>query len=300
MQRRALLQRAGVIGAFALAGCGSSGAESPEPGNGTQTAGDDDTPSATPSADERAVSETTVRTVGTDCRSDEKPGASVSFPNGEAVAFSGQLTAPNPCHEVAIESASYDPGADRLSVVLGAASGDQTCIQCVGVIRFEGTIAFTGGLPSAVRISDGEDVLASVDRNGGSGASDSDAIAETGFAVVGRNGRTDVPRVDVSFETGDDRVVVEGTIRGRNGCQTAELSRVGYDPRADEMTLSVATIDRPGTETEACSQQLVGISYRATAEFADSVPRSVAVVHDGEDVVAATYDSNAGTGADGG
>lgn len=88
-----------------------------------------------------------------------------------------------------------------------------------------------------------------------------------------------------TVERGDDRVVVEGTIRGSNTCYTAELERAEYDSGADRLTVAVRSYEHtPEDETPACGQCIVDINYRATVEFNNGTPDEVTVQHNGEHV----------------
>lgn len=296
MDRRALLQRAGALGVVALAGCGSRRTNATEPDDETPTTDGGETPTATPGSTERAVTAASVETVGSDCRSGEEQTATISFPGGEAVAFAGRLQASNPCHRVTIDAADYDAGADRLTVHLGTDAGTQSCIQCTGVLRFDGTVTFQGGLPTAVRIVRDGTALASADRSSGA-AGGSAAIEGTSFAVLGRNAGADAHQVDVAFDSGAGRIRVRGTIEAESTCRTAELSHVEYDPAGDAVTLGVSTTDRPGAEGQACSQRVVGITYEATATFAEGIPNRASVVHNGDGVLTAAHGSSAGSDA---
>lgn len=86
-----------------------------------------------------------------------------------------------------------------------------------------------------------------------------------------------------SVARGDDRVVVEGTIDGRNGCYTAELDRAEYD--ADALTVAVWSYE--SDEAANCTQCMVNIDYRATFEFEGGTPDEVTVRHNGEHVTSA-------------
>lgn len=85
-----------------------------------------------------------------------------------------------------------------------------------------------------------------------------------------------------SVDRGDDRVVVDGTIDGRNGCYTAELERARYDDGADELTVDVRSYE--SDESDMCTQCITDIDYRATFEFDRGTPDTVTVRHDGERV----------------
>lgn len=72
-------------------------------------------------------------------------------------------------------------------------------------------------------------------------------------------------------------IVVEGTIWGQDGCQTAELASVNYN--ADELTVAVETTEREDAG-DSCTQAVVEIAYTATVEFENGPPGTVVVTHD--------------------
>lgn len=86
-----------------------------------------------------------------------------------------------------------------------------------------------------------------------------------------------------TVERGDDRVVVDGTISGRNSCYTAELKEARYDEGADELTVAVRSYE-DRADDEACMECIVDIDYRATVEFEGGTPGEVTVRHNGERV----------------
>lgn len=126
--------------------------------------------------------------------------------------------------------------------------------------------------------------------DGGTGGGDGEGDVTTGestFDVTGIVSGTQVDRADVSFESHSETVSVDGTIWGADGCKTAELDSVVYDEATGEVTISVATIDREGTEDRACTQAIVQISYEAVVAFEGGLPASTTVVHDGRAVAEA-------------
>ena len=176
MKRRALLRWLGTGCPLLLAGCTGApdGPSAPTNETGRSTTPDgersptgDRKPSATgeetPSPALPTVTDATVQTVGGGCRSGESPSASVTFPDEETVGFSGRLTAPTPCHRVTIEAVTYDEHPGQVAVALGTRSGSGACAECLGILRFEGTVTVTGGPPSRVRIVHEGQVLAAVE-----------------------------------------------------------------------------------------------------------------------------------------
>lgn len=127
---------------------------------------------------------------------------------------------------------------------------------------------------------------------GGDGAegetptTESVAIGDVSFAVTGIDG-SGTPGVDVSFDAEDDGVRFEGIIQGADGCKTAVLDAVDYDREADTVTLSVITEDRPDAG-DACTQQIVFVSYEATVAFSGGLPSRAVVTHDGTEMTSTT------------
>ncbi|MDS0261499.1 hypothetical protein NDI56_19030 [Haloarcula sp. S1CR25-12] len=104
----------------------------------------------------------------------------------------------------------------------------------------------------------------------------SPTLTDSGFTVVNNeNGvQTDNARVSVD----GSKVVVEGTIWGRDGCRTATLGSTNYNTESDELTVDVATT-RTEDAGDMCTQAIVEITYRATISFENGLPGSVVVTH---------------------
>lgn len=110
----------------------------------------------------------------------------------------------------------------------------------------------------------------------------SNAVVNRSFEVVSSECGQGANRADVARS--DDRVDVDGTISGSNGCYTAELEDATYDDGADELTVAVRSYD-DSDEGEVCQECIVDIDYRASVEFRDGTPGEVTVVHNGEQVM---------------
>lgn len=113
-----------------------------------------------------------------------------------------------------------------------------------------------------------------------SGASGSDGIVGRSFEVTETSCGTGDQQAAV--ERDGDRVVVDGTIGGRNGCYTAELDRASYDERTDELTVAIQSV--AAGDGGPCLQCIVDVDYRAAVEFAGDAPGTVRVFHDGSRV----------------
>ncbi|AUG48916.1 hypothetical protein BVU17_13420 [Haloarcula taiwanensis] len=100
---------------------------------------------------------------------------------------------------------------------------------------------------------------------------------ETTFSVTSRQSGSQVSSATVTFD--GDRVVVEGTIWGADGCKTADLTDATYDSGSNELSIGVG----PTEMTDAgdmCTQAIMEIDYRATVTFANGLPGTVVVSHD--------------------
>jgi hypothetical protein len=310
MKRRTILRRASALGLVATAGCLSGatpGTDSNDDRNesGEDQSGDDRTESGDDAPETKAVADATVETVATRCASDEAPTGTVSVDEAAtAVTFSGVLTAGTPCHEVVVDDTEYhdeyDAEGDRLGIVLATDPVGEACVECVGALEYEGSVSLEGELPADAYVAHGDAVLASTDDHEGTETSgdDSDSggdgtptLVEAAFEVDGTTPGDDRGDTDVRFDADATSVVVDGTIRGSDGCQTAELAAADYDPQADELSVDVRTVPREGSDDEMCTQSTVQVDYLLRAEFKGSLPSSATVSHDGQAVVSAGHDS---------
>lgn len=122
-------------------------------------------------------------------------------------------------------------------------------------------------------------------------------VADFTFEVTNIDSAATEPTAEVTFETGENRVRVTGTIQGSDGCKTAALEAIDYDRAADEVTLSVITEDRESAG-DACTQALVYIDYEATVSFTGGLPSRAAISHDGTEITSGAHDSaTAGDGS---
>ncbi|WP_224447788.1 hypothetical protein [Haloprofundus salilacus] len=127
----------------------------------------------------------------------------------------------------------------------------------------------------------------STDSGNGSGGS-GQTITDRTFE---RTGECDQPSSATVTRDGDT-VVVEGCIRGRNGCSVAVLDSVQYDAAEDRLSVVVATnVERE--DDEVCTQALVSRGYEVRVEFENGLPGNVDVIHDGADGRSTVASSNA-------
>ena len=100
---------------------------------------------------------------------------------------------------------------------------------------------------------------------------------ETTFSIVRRQSGSQTSSATVAFD--GNQVVVEGSIWGSDGCKTADLTDISYDPNTNELSISVGTKDMPDAG-DMCTQAIMEINYRATVTFENGLPGTVAVSHD--------------------
>lgn len=107
------------------------------------------------------------------------------------------------------------------------------------------------------------------------------SVAGTSFEVVESDCGEGTDAATVSF---GDHVAATGTIRGSNTCYTAELEAADYDGEADRLTVRVRSYVPESEGTPACGQCIVDVDYEAEVRFDGSLPGTVAVEHNGQEV----------------
>ncbi len=310
LNRREVLGVAAGVGALVVAGCTGNAGDPGRPGTDSGSGNGEN--SSTTRTGSAAIADSSVRTVGTECLSGDQR-TDIEF-NDEAgrVVVTGVIEAPTPCHAATLHEASYDAGEDRLRVDIGTeADGSDGCVECVGGIAYEATVTFVTDVPREVSVAhDGQGLAsaahgsASATPPGENGTDDSGTdgspptLEGASLTVTDSSSGVTETGADIAFRTDATEVRVRGVLQGTNGCKTAALGEVSHDPGADALGVDVVTVDREGVERRACTQELVFISYEATAEFSGGLPREVSVSHDGRGVGTAAHGSaSAGDGA---
>lgn len=129
--------------------------------------------------------------------------------------------------------------------------------------------------------SEGTDTPGSASDDGG-GHEDEDTpvpgaspeLVDSTFEVRSQGPSLDESAARVEFGEG---VTVSGTIRGRNGCYTAELD----DAAGGRGGLRVLVRAYDASDADGvCTQEMVDLEYEATFEFEGSLPDRVVVEHD--------------------
>lgn len=91
------------------------------------------------------------------------------------------------------------------------------------------------------------------------------------------NGAPLTGEAHVSFENGGTRIVVTGTIIGKNGCQRPVLDSVRQTKSG--LIITIAT-ERDAPKNAACTMALVELEYQYPVTVNDS-PKSVTIIHRG-------------------
>lgn len=264
--------------ATALVGAGTAGClgEGLGGGNGSADGGDGGGNASRGSDGSTEVRGTSFAVLDTGCGTATSEAA-VSHGDG-AVVIRGTITGSGTAATAALHGASYDEEADRLRVAVGttAASGDDD--RCSNEIAYRASVGFTDGLPSSTVVyHDG----VRVDGTDDPGRRLEDVSFEVRRIDAGEARAAATPSV------AGDRLRVDGTITGADGCETALLDGVTVD---DGVTVEVVTMaDAPGPCTDAVAE----IDYRATVRFVGDVPRRITVRHDGDPVAALTLEEDA-------
>lgn len=316
LSRREVLCTAAGVGALVVAGC-TGGAGDPG-GRSTDDGSGDGENSDTTEGGSAAIADSSVRTVGTGCLSGDQRTDIEFDDEAGRVVVTGVVGAPTPCHVATLREASYDAGEGRLSVDIGTEpDGSDSCVDCVGGIAYEATVAFETDLPREASVAHDGQGLASAaygstsatppgegDRTGDSAGSDGDTddsspvLEGAALTVTDISAGAAEASADIVFRPDANEVRVRGVIQGNDGCETAALGEVSHDPEADAVAVDIVTVDREEAEERACTQELVRISYEVTVDFSGGLPREASVAHDGQGVGAAAHGSaSAGDGS---
>jgi hypothetical protein len=302
VNRRTLLARTGALGALALAGCLGDGTDDENtPADG---AGDGDTPTPTPGEPTDtpagpAVTDQSITTVDTRCQTGDATATVSADAEAGVVTVSGSLQTSTPCYRAVLETVSYDAASDALTIDVGAERTADTCIDCVGAVEYEATVAFADGLPGTVTVSHrGESVVSGDTADAPLTPADRPAIQSSSLSVTGVSESESRETATAEFDTDAKTVSLSGTIEGSDGCKTAALGAVEYDAASDTLAVDVVTRDREGTEDQACTQATIYIDYEATVTFSRGLPTAIEVSHDGTGIMSGAHGSASASAPD--
>jgi len=161
--------------------------------------------------------------------------------------------------------------------------------QLLGALGTTGLVTLTGCLADG----DGSSGTPSGTDGDGSGGTPSDtgtatdtptpmptptpSLTGSEFTVGSQLGSRPRDSTTVSVDGSD--IVVEGNIKGYNGCETPELDSINYD--GDTLTIAVGV--KSADEDTLCTQAIIYTDYTVTAEFENGLPDTVVVTHNRSD-----------------
>ena len=159
--------------------------------------------------------------------------------------------------------------------------------QLLGALGTTGLVTLTGCLADG---DGGGGTPSDTDGDSGGGTpSDTGTVTETPtpmptpsltgseFTVGSQLGSRPRDSTTVSVDGSD--IVVEGNIKGYNGCETPELDSINYD--GDTLTIAVGV--KSADEGTLCTQAIIYTDYTVTAEFENGLPDTVVVTHNRSD-----------------
>ncbi len=298
MNRRTLLRRTGAVGAVALAGC--LGRDDPASGDTTT---DDGTTMPTDSPEPVSVVDSSIVTTATSCRSSDADETATVAIDGSAgrVTVTGVLHASNPCHRAWLQGVSYPPESGTLALDVATESTEQVCVECVGTVEYRAEVTLSGGVPDRVAVThQGEPVETDSDSGGGSGGEgeENPVLTASAIAVLESNPTgSDTDPGDIEFRSETNEVVVSGTVRARNGCETAMVEDLAYAAETDTLSVRVIAEVPPEKEDQMCTQALADLTYRLTVAFQGGLPETAEVSQEGHGGISASHASNTASAA---
>ena len=102
---------------------------------------------------------------------------------------------------------------------------------------------------------------------------------ETSFEVHSVDCGPGEDHAEITVE--NDTVIVDGVIRGENGCYSADLSAASIE----EDRLRIEVESHEDADEELCTQCLTDVVYEASITIDDGYPSRIVVEHDGSNVV---------------
>ena len=98
-----------------------------------------------------SVAETSLTAGDGDCGSRDDETAVAGY-GDQVIHVEGTVPAPDPCHDLEIASLGYDEKTRTARVVVAATASDDGCMQCVGAIDYEATVAYEHDFPDRVEV----------------------------------------------------------------------------------------------------------------------------------------------------
>ncbi|WP_227131463.1 hypothetical protein [Halorubellus salinus] len=98
-----------------------------------------------------SVAETSLTAGDGECGNREDETAVAGY-GDQVIRVEGTVPAPDPCHDLAIAGLGYDEKTRTARVVVAATASDDGCVQCVGAIDYEATVAYEHDFPDRVEV----------------------------------------------------------------------------------------------------------------------------------------------------
>jgi hypothetical protein len=294
MRRRDVLKYVSAGTAVTATGCLSKGGGTPDDsndesnGDGSEDGNENDGEPNDDDATTASLTDTNLEVVGDNGEED----ATVEF-GAENVRVSGAIFGNNLCYTARLAGTEYDEEAESLAVDVESFddADDEACAEEVVNIGYNFVAEFEGGTPTEVEVRHNGETMTEAER--GTHTDVDGGIESTEFRVVGtRNAESQNPdNAEIEFDDENGRVIVEGKIRGSDGCKTAVLESAEYDADKDEVSLEVGTRVRDDANRRMCTEALVEIDYIAEVYFDGEIPNNASVSHDDRANFGAAYAS---------
>jgi clumping factor A len=267
---------------------GSGNGDSTGDGNGDQDSNDgtddgqdgDDTEQDSDEGTGNVDPEISIETLGAECGTAEDETVDLEF-GDDVITVTGTTPAPNPCHEVFLESGTVEDDSFSLSVNVRENLGDgEVCASCQGAIEYEAQIrpedvssVTEGSIEHVQGNSHGfarDSTEVGGDGTGSSGVTDASIRTTDGGCTSGDGEGRD----EVTLSQQDSGFVIDGEITVPTPCHEATLAPVELENGTLGLDVGVQST------SEMCQDCLGLIEYEAVVDLDDpgSVD-SVAVSH---------------------
>lgn len=277
MERRAFIATGAAVAATGLAGCMGDGEDAP----GNESDGDGSDPVGSDPPVTIADTDLTIRSRG-EASADATPSY---WHRGGALHVRGVVTGSDACKTARLADAAWDRDREAVRVQIDTVDAEDAgdmCAQVVTPIAYEATIQYEGPESDLVLEHDGEEVAADRMAPGGGDGGDQGAaqnrLDAVDFTVTGTECGERRQDAEVSRDSDEPSITVDGVLWGPDGCARAELNYASYD--RDEAVL-VADVASTTTGGELCTECITEVSYRLDASFTALPAGGVAVSHDG-------------------
>jgi hypothetical protein len=203
------------------------------------------------------------------------------------VSLAGVKTASNPCQEVVLNTAVS--GAElSVDVATEPQEDSDDCIQCIGSLEYEATVALSNDAVETVTVSHGEDgPTTTVDADEAPDEIVEESNETTPVETPESDPEPHVERIDTvetACATGEDSIQatrdgdslsVEGVIGAPDPCHTATVSGISLSESALEVVVDVESEDK------ICQECVGEVRYEARIDLDGAEVERLVVDHGG-------------------